>query len=68
MTVDVYHGERQPPGRREPWYVIDNVLRLDEGIMGGRLCDAHPVLTAALAGCAALLVACAACFIGSALF
>lgn len=68
MTVDVYHGERQPPGRLEPWYVIDNVMRLDESFLSDRLCDAHPVLTAAIAGCAALLVACVVGFIGSALF
>lgn len=68
MTVDVYHGESQPPGRREPSYVIDNVLRLDDGSMSDRLWDSHPVLTAALAGCAALMIACAVGFVGSALF
>lgn len=64
MTVETYHGERQPPGRLEPWYVIDNVLRLDESFLS----DGHPILTAAIAGCAALLVACAVGFIGLTLF
>lgn len=68
MTVETYHGERQPPGRLEPWYVIDNVLRLDESILSDRLWDSHPVLTAALVGCAALMIACAVGFVGSALF
>lgn len=68
VKVGTYHGEANPPGRREPGYVIDNVLQPVEESLGDRLWRAHPIIMAALTGCAAFLVVCAVGFIGLALF
>ena len=53
VKVGTYHGEANPPGRREPGYVIDNVLQPAEESLGDRLWRSHPIIMAALTGCAA---------------